>query len=927
MPLISIITDKKNRITKEFSLDPDGNLQKVAAEHLDDGTIETLNLTPTELLTYVKSMTQHQCLCLGMTPEPGVHTIKSSFKALPEDLTRTKTDLVFSTEFPHYLLLDFDDAGVTPQGALDILAAIDPQLSEAGGVILPSSSSYIYREDWTELIGVGNFHIYLEVSGDPSEYGRTLFRRLILNGRGKPFLTKNGTVKIKTLFDSSVLSPEREIFVAQPVLHDGLRSDRFIHASASEGKAIDTNLLPPLTKEEEVKLYFIESQLRESVSDMSEKLRAEYNEQRAVKRARSKGTNKLMELAAINDAAITYDRLGRPIQELLSSEEIMDQDGSMILVADLLINPEDGRRLPDITDPYTRGDEARGIPGKGIATVLGNMIYSHAAGGQIFLIRWDVEDLLRIFDRANDIYDDAVRAFIWKAVTSGVQQISSMADEGMMNELAEMVKVSMKGKGVGTDKKQIMNKIKLAARPAQPELDDPIVKFNARYGMANMGGKAVVISEEWSEQGQVFEIQYNQPIHLDTLTKNDPIIVPGVPGGKISMYRYWEQHKDRNTYEGVDFCPSGVSFRKPGERRVIQQGGTYNLWQGYIMDPGRATSCEKIKSHLKNIWCSGIEKEYAYVFAWLARLFQKPGEVSTTALVLQSKQGAGKSMIIDKILVETFGVHGISTANRDDVVGRFNLHLGLNCFLYANELAYSAEASSKSLLKTLLTDEHRTIEAKNVNKIKARNYSSVIFSSNDYWMLPVEVGDRRFVYLTVSNEKLGDRKYFSELLHEIENGGREAFVLWLLNYDYSKVNLREIPNPTHKQKVSDLLRTMHPAVQFVYTMVDPDSDLNMCVNSNFYSRVKTWRDGGAELELTKGEFFDLYKEYSEYFKINRQYDNLTNILVHLESGGIINSDPATDQSKVVATIETRKRKNTIVFKPINKCRGILSLEP
>ena len=928
MPLISVITDTKNRITKKFGLDPDGKLDKFPPEHLDDGTIETLNLTPTQLLATVKELTQHQCICLGMTSEPGKHTIKASHKAKAGDLTRTKADLSFSSSMQHYLLLDFDDCGMSAEQAYDELVKIDSQIESAGVLMLPSSSSYIYTGNGKEMIGAGNFHLYLTVEGDPTEYGKTLFQRLILAGHGKPFIAKNGTVKVRSLFDGSVMSPEREIFVAEPVFENGLHSTRLQYAEAHDGELIDTSKLQPLSKEEFVELYLIEDAIRTSVSDMSEKMRAAYNEERAAKRAALKGTSKLMELASINDAPVSYDRLGRPVMELLSSELIMDQDGSLFQVVDLLINPQPGKRLPDIVDPYTRGNEKKGIPGRGIATVLDSMIFSHAAGGQIFLLRWAVDDLLSIFDRSSTKYDDDTRRFVWKAITTGVQLITSTADEGQLSELADVVRAAMKGKGAGSEKRPIVAKLKAAAKPQQAEVEDPIVKYNARYGMVNIGGRVVIISEEWNPQGNIFDIQYTQPNHLDTLTRNEPIAVPGVPGGKMPLYRYWEQHKERNTFDTVVFSPNSdpKKMRRPGVRRTMQQGGVYNLWQGYILDPDRATSCEKIKAHIKDVWCSGIEEEYNYVIAWLAHLFQRPGDVSTTALVLQSKQGSGKGMIIDKVIVETFGVHAISTANREDVVGRFNAHMGLNCFIYANEFAYAAENASKSLLKTLLTDEHRMIEAKNVNKIKARNCTSAIFSSNDDWLLAVEYGDRRYVYLTTSNKRKGDHEYFNALAAEIENGGREAFVLWLLNYDYSKVNLKVIPNPDNSQKKADLIRTAHPLVQFVYTIADLDNDLNMLLTCPCYPKVKSWRDGKGNLSLTKTELFELYIQYAEYFKINRQYDNLTNILIHLKSGGILTTDAGANEAEFVATLEKKqKRKTMVVFKEIGTAAKLLGL--
>ena len=281
---------------------------------------------------------------------------------------------------------------------------------------------------------------------------------------------------------------------------------------------------------------------------------------------------------------------------------------------------------------------------------------------------------------------------------------------------------------------------------------------------------------------------------------------------------------------------------------------------------------------------------------------------------MQSVPGIGKGVIIENIFCKVFGIHAIATANSDDLTGRFNAHLGINLFFYANELSYTAQASVKSILKALVTDADRTIEAKNVNKIKAKNYSSVIFSSNEDWMLNLGSDDRRYVYLTTSSHRLNDKVYFTALLDQINNGGREAFIEYLLNYDLSSYNPDKIPNINHKQRVADFLRSAHPAVRMVWSLLNKDLDPTIYATHTMYQRIKTWREGNDELVLSKVQFFDLFTVYCDYYRVDRKYDDAMNISTQLEAGGVLkrDTDPRTDYP---IEYGTKEGKQVLVFRP------------
>lgn len=893
MAYISVITDNQYKLVKEFKI-KDGVLDKRAPGHLVEGTIETFDVDAEGLVDLVKGLNQHQCLCLGSLDTPEQQPLYCGKTAPPGAPTRSKEFLDFPPEA--WMLLDFDESGKTPEEAIDILAEIDPQFKTCGLAVIPSSSSYLYV-DGKELVGAGNYHIYVPISGNrtPGEYGEILFDRLILQGYVTPVITKAGSIVIKSLFDRSVLSPEREIFAADPVCHSPLESRRLTHAEWQVGPDLDADAIDDLDADEQMNLRLQLKEIRETLHEKSVKQRQKYYKDCAVKRAAQIGnTTYLKELPNIHETDIHYDKKGRPILELMSNEFIMGEDGNYFQVKKLLLSPEDGTKLPDPIEPFKRGDEKRGIPGKGVATVLGSMIYSHHHCGMIYLLKWTIEDLMELFTEG----EHGDRTFVWKQLSSGKQELSSTTTEGELSELSDAIKGSIgKVKGVyaGKEKKYVLSRLKVNSIPEMAEVDK-VLEMNAKYGVVNMGGKATIISENWNRSVGVFDVMFTMPTSLDVLTKNIHMKLPGM-SMPVSLYKYWEQHPERRTFDSIVFEPNAKIYRAPGKMRALPSTNSYNMFQGYIYEPSKAKNCNLILDHIKEVWCSNDETEYNYVIGWLAFMFQHPEKLNGTSLVLQSVPGAGKGIIIENCIVKVLGIHAISTSNPEDLVGRFNVQLGMNIFFYANEMSYTAQTSVKSMLKTLVETESRWIEAKNVNKVPGRNHTSLIISTNGEWVLNIDHDDRRFVYLTVSSKRVGDFAYFEKLKQQIDDGGKDAFIKYLLSYDLSKYDGKTIPNRVHHQRKADFLRSAHPSIRFVWSLYDTDFGVAHFANDPSYKILKEWQSEGKQnLILGKAQFFSLYKEYCEYYKIDRKYDDAGSIEMNLENGGVLKreTDPRPD---------------------------------
>ena len=68
-----------------------------------------------------------------------------------------------------------------------------------------------------------------------------------------------------------------------------------------------------------------------------------------------------------------------------------------------------------------------------------------------------------------------------------------------------------------------------------------------------------------------------------------------------------------------------------------------------------------------------------------------------------------------------------------------------------------------------------------------------MIASNEQWVVPADMDVRRFLMLEVNESKARNTKYFAAIERELQNGGREAFLYDLLNYDLGGVDLRNPP--------------------------------------------------------------------------------------------------------------------------------------
>ena len=266
----------------------------------------------------------------------------------------------------------------------------------------------------------------------------------------------------------------------------------------------------------------------------------------------------------------------------------------------------------------------------------------------------------------------------------------------------------------------------------------------------------------------------------------------------------WLSHPERRSYEGVTFNPNGASE------------GYYNLFQGFPVEPARG-DCGLYLDHIQNNICKGDEDLYEYVINWMADAIQNPGRRPGVALVIRGKQGVGKGVFVNEFR-RLFGPHGIQVTQSSHLVGNFNAHLRDKLLVFADEAFWAGDKRAEGQLKAMVTEENNIVEMKGVDARDAPNFARLIMASNNDWVVPASVDQRRFVVMEAGNARMQDSSYFKALRDQMEQGGRQALMQFLLDRDLSGVELRRIPRTD--ALAEQQLRSLDSVGQWLYAALD-----------------------------------------------------------------------------------------------------------
>lgn len=311
-------------------------------------------------------------------------------------------------------------------------------------------------------------------------------------------------------------------------------------------------------------------------------------------------------------------------------------------------------------------------------------------------------------------------------------------------------------------------------------------ELNARHCVieSDRGGRCVVAEEDWDDVMNRWHIKYqsfdafrnrymHRPIEIGRDKSGNPISMP--------LGKWWLMQEHRRQYRKIVFWPN---------REVPPD--QYNLWRGFGCDAKPGDGHLGFLKHVRDNLCSGEDELFEYVLNWMARMVQHPDTPGEVALVIRGKKGTGKGFAF-RAIGSLLGQHYIQVSNAKFVVGDFNAHLRDCVFLFADEAFFAGDKKHESILKALITEPTLTVEAKGIDAEPAPNFLHIGVAGNEDWVVPASADERRYVVLDAGDGEMQNTAYFRELQRQLDSGGRENLLHYLLRRDLSDFEVRHVP--------------------------------------------------------------------------------------------------------------------------------------
>ncbi len=363
-----------------------------------------------------------------------------------------------------------------------------------------------------------------------------------------------------------------------------------------------------------------------------------------------------------------------------------------------------------------------------------------------------------------------------------------------------------------------------------------IDEMNRNYALAIWGGKAAVINEQ--EDGPILDRVRMMTLEaMNSWFGNRLTEVKSTDGKNraVTWAKAWHAHRQRRQYAGVEFFPNPDGARGTSNY--------FNFWRGFDVQPSQAGSYAIFRDHLLTNVCGGDQTLFNYVFGWIAHIIQKPRERLGTALVLRGKRGTGKSKI-GEVIGSLFSAHYFQVDEARYVTGQFNAHMASCLLLQADEAVWAGDKAAEGKLKGLITAETQMVEPKGLDPIRMKNYLRIMMTSNESWVVPAGMDERRFCVLDVGDGCAQNHAYFAKMDEQMDAGGREKLLHDLQKFDLKSVDLWRVPrtNALLDQK----LRSLDPIDDFWFNRLNDGAQT---------SDHDGWRDRVAASDL-----------YAEYIK-------------------------------------------------------------
>lgn len=333
-------------------------------------------------------------------------------------------------------------------------------------------------------------------------------------------------------------------------------------------------------------------------------------------------------------------------------------------------------------------------------------------------------------------------------------------------------------------------------------------------------GKLQTLFRSWA-------LQYCSQIAWDTETRQAYAIAGLRNQFGNDEVRMWLQSDKRRVVlaEQVVFDPS----RKCGP-------GCINLFAGLQTVP-IAGECDPILELLHHL-VGGVEDVFNWILDWVAYPLQNPGAKMPTSVIMHGDEGSGKNLFWE-IVRDIYGEYG-SVVGQDQLEDKFNDWISRKLFIIGDEVLSRQEMRHlKGKLKAMISGREIKINTKMMPVRSEANHVNLVFLSNELQPNALDASDRR--YCVVWTPPKMEPSYYQAVVACRDNGGREAFMDFLLKRDLSRFEPYTPPPLT--QAKADLIDLGRPNPERWFLAWSRDElpvSFRSCSSDQAYRLYRRW---------------------------------------------------------------------------------------
>jgi len=294
----------------------------------------------------------------------------------------------------------------------------------------------------------------------------------------------------------------------------------------------------------------------------------------------------------------------------------------------------------------------------------------------------------------------------------------------------------------------------------------------------------------------------------------------------------WFADLKKRVYDKYDFVP----------RPLTCSENVYNMWQGFDIEKldVEPKSCSEILE-LIFVLCNKDDDAYTYFMDWLAHMFQFPAIKTGTAIVLKSKQGAGKGTLIEILRKMMGDLIGETSNPQEDIFGRHgNIHIG-KILTSLDEVKNGDTCKVLGRLKNIITSNKCIYNEKGQKQVEVNNMSRFIFTTNEAIPLSIDgKEDRRYCMIECANDYCKKTEFWTAFYKNNVNdeGVIKGFFNHLMNMDISNRDWLKFPQTEFRNDIIKV--SIHPIIfwfdKYIHHMTKEEEKVGIGELNNSYKK-------------------------------------------------------------------------------------------